>query len=765
MGKIYTWEELGTPEDVSPQEVSPAQPSVPPPSLPVQSGPKTYTWEDLGTPPEGYEPPGVIEDAPPALASGVGRGSMGIAGTPGSIAYIAREGSGLLSDIFTGSEQKKLDVQRAEEANLTREQRQAIAEGRSVPIGAGYTIPTMKGMDVWGSENIPYYNYEPSTKIGEVLQSGATFGTEALVGGPRGAARRVLTGFGAGAGSEYAGDAGAAFGPTGKVIGEIGGAVLADIFGNKFIDFSKNILSSSKEANARLFEAVSKDFATNPAMREKLRMAVENGEEIYVADYLGGVNAKKLLNEKYSQKQQTYLDEINRLINDRKSEVQNTVDKKFSGLFQRDLRDDTYNASFKEANRIERDKLYKELKALPQSQSVMSPELVNLYKNNGYISDAIQKVNNEFMGKYLPEDVIPPMGGMAPNLQYWNEVKFKIDDEIEKAKKGDTNQAKGNLRGLTAAKELLVKELDNLIPEYKSVRNEAAEMFQAENSLEAGYKLAQKTASGSPFDVGEFMVKFGKLGPEQKEAFAEGAGRYIMRKANGDMSSLISYMENPDVRKNVRAVLGDERFDALYAQAVSSNLISKASTLNVVESSNAYKIGKLAAQAGMGAGIPGGFGAIATMNPASLSTIGLAAAGAVSGVALNASERKVADKVMALAFSTEPEDAKKFAQLLASDYDAVSVVRKFGDTLNSAAQKAVLAGVESQREYPAQDYEYTSPMKSGGRVARKAGGRIKTNPISAEVKRVRTLLSQKTANMLSLPDDAIATALHIAKRT
>lgn len=53
--------------------------------------------------------------------------------------------------------------------------------------------------------------------------------------------------------------------------------------------------------------------------------------------------------------------------------------------------------------------------------------------------------------------------------------------------------------------------------------------------------------------------------------------------------------------------------------------------------------------------------------------------------------------------------------------------------------------------------------KAGGRVQRKAGGRIRSNPISAEVRRVRALLSEKTASMLSMPDDAVATALHIAK--
>lgn len=56
-------------------------------------------------------------------------------------------------------------------------------------------------------------------------------------------------------------------------------------------------------------------------------------------------------------------------------------------------------------------------------------------------------------------------------------------------------------------------------------------------------------------------------------------------------------------------------------------------------------------------------------------------------------------------------------------------------------------------------------QSAGGRIGRKSGGRTTGSPISAEVRRVRALLAEKTASMLSVPDDAIATALHIAKRT
>lgn len=91
--------------------------------------------------------------------------------------------------------------------------------------------------------------------------------------------------------------------------------------------------------------------------------------------------------------------------------------------------------------------------------------------------------------------------------------------------------------------------------------------------------------------------------------------------------------------------------------------------------------------------------------------------------------------------------------------------------VETAAPYAVTLQEAQDRGRPVFDFtdapvtEQTEEQTSGGRVGRKSGGRVKTNPISAEVKRVRTLLSQKTASMLSIPDDAIATALHIAKRT
>lgn len=99
------------------------------------------------------------------------------------------------------------------------------------------------------------------------------------------------------------------------------------------------------------------------------------------------------------------------------------------------------------------------------------------------------------------------------------------------------------------------------------------------------------------------------------------------------------------------------------------------------------------------------------------------------------------------------------------------VVAPVAKAAETAAPYAVTFQGAQERGRPVFEFtdapvtEQPEEQASGGRVARKSGGRIKANAISAEVKRVRTLLSQKTASMLSLPDDAIATALHLAKRT
>lgn len=101
---------------------------------------------------------------------------------------------------------------------------------------------------------------------------------------------------------------------------------------------------------------------------------------------------------------------------------------------------------------------------------------------------------------------------------------------------------------------------------------------------------------------------------------------------------------------------------------------------------------------------------------------------------------------------------------------AKNVTEPVAEAAKIAAPIAVTAQGAEKRKRPVFSFSdtpvlETNEQSNGGRVARKSGGRTVGNSISNEVKRVRALLSEKTASMLSVPDDAIATALHLAKRT
>jgi hypothetical protein len=758
MAETITWEDLGTP--AAPSE----QPSVP--VLPQESTPQapgTVTFEELGTPPEGYVPKSVTEDLPPSIASGAAQGAMGVAGLPGAMTYYTREYVEKPIRRRIQGEQATEDWARSLEEGMTREERQRISEGSATPFqapGGPYVLPTMQGMDIWGSENIPGYEYKPETKIGETLQTGTNIGVQSLIGGPKGLGRRFVSGVGAGAGVENLGQLGESIsGETGKLFGEVTGAVIGDLITHKIIDFGSNIGFANAEAKKQLAEAISADIATDPAFRERLKAAVDSGEKIYLADFLQGSAARNLLGKNFSPRQQEAMFQINRELERRAANVQNVVDDKFAYIVGRNLRDVDFETSIKEANERQRDALYKSLKSTPEAQSVTSPAL-DVLSQRRFIAQAMNEVNKK-LGDYPASWNV--RGGTNPNLAYWDQVKRELQANVTTGLRSSDPSAVANVPLYQNAVKELTTELDKLVPAYGSTRNKAAELFGVETSLEGGYKLAQTLASGSPFKVGEFMKSYKTLRPSEKEAFAQGTARFMLQKSNGDMSKLIGYMENQNVKKTLSNVLGKDKFDAIYAKAVSANLMSNADNFAFTSSATSSKFGDLAKD------VVGGIALTSPTIPASMASgnIGLklaagatVATGALAGIALNLSERRVANKVVELAFSKDPKDARAFAKLLADDYDAVSVVRKLGDYLHSGTQKAAIAYINNQREdaVPVQ-------QNAGGRVARKSGGRIRMNPISAEVKRVRTLLSEKTASMLSVPDDAIATALHIAKRS
>jgi len=261
---------------------------------------------------------------------------------------------------------------------------------------------------------------------------------------------------GAGAGAENIGQVGGALGgETGKLVGEIGGAVLGDILTHKVVDFGKNIGLTTAEAQKQVIDAVAADLAANPELRTRLKTAVDNKEPIYLADFLQGTAARNLIGKNFSPSQQEAMLKINRELEKRAAGVQDAVDDKFKLVVGRNLRDTDFATAIEEANNATREKLYKDLKALPNAQAVTTQQLQALSNSNGYVREAIEEVNKQFReGKIAPNWNVNPASPAGPgNLAYWDLVKREIDHTIRGAQKGE---ASGNIfAGNTTARHTL----------------------------------------------------------------------------------------------------------------------------------------------------------------------------------------------------------------------------------------------------------------------------------------------------------------------
>ena len=347
---------------------------------------------------------------------------------------------------------------------------------------------------------------------------------------------------------------------------------------------------------------------------------------------------------------------------------------------------------------------------------------------------------------------------------------------------------------------------------YKMIRDEASEVFGGKDALEAGYNYLSVSNGLKSSEITNAIQAYS---PNQLQRFKDGVLSKIKEEAlkpigaNSGFNKVVSYFDgsNPSVSEKLINVLGDDTYYRLSNQVNIQNILNRAKAFDVSAepipaTGSAASVGKVALLSGFG----GGAGSYLMQNAPAITKLisashltpetlasgavvgatgGLAVLYKAAGMLHNKFERAVAGKIVDALASQDP------ASIAALNSIPPKALNKYLTRFSYALEgvgvpsgEALKASAISEKE-PKAD-ESKKPRKptigdvlqldvpggdlpvgqaSGGRVARKAGGRIKTNPISAEVKRVRTLLSQKTANMLSLPDDAIATALHIAKRT
>jgi hypothetical protein len=453
---------------------------------------------------------------------------------------------------------------------------------------------------------------------------------------------------------------------------------------------------------------------------------------------------------------------------------------------------------------------YTAVMSIPENGGLMSISLQRVMESRPVFMDIIKDVNKTWANSgRMPPQILDAKGKFAfnpsnmPPLEYLDQIYRKLRDETNNAyKAGNTTDA----NGLKSARDAFRNELDNLaakLPDgrssYKMIRDEASDVFGGKDALEAGYNYL---AVSSGLKASEISNALRAYSPDQLQRFKEGVLSKIKEDAlkpsgtNSGFNKLVSYFDgsNQAMSDRLYEALGDTDYIRLSNQVNMQNIVNKSKALKIKEEE--IPAGSKGIGAATGA-LLGAGGAYFMENAPALSQIfspsnitpgtiaavlgaGIAGSGAglykIAGMFQNKFERAVATRIAEALSSQDPAAIAALNRIPPKTLN--KYLTRFSYALEGAgvpSREVLKASVLDGRQPPPLE-DKTKPKKrtvgdvlsrgaknSGGRVARKSGGRIKSNPISAEVRQVRTLLSEKTASMLSMPDDAIATALNIAK--
>lgn len=334
--------------------------------------------------------------------------------------------------------------------------------------------------------------------------------------------------------------------------------------------------------------------------------------------------------------------------------------------------------------------------------------------------------------KLIREYANNPPGMGKNNLAGLDELKRALQARADGSSSGSSN-------AYNKVRASVRETLGNVSPEYSRLMDDYQYMLDEINTLKKTLGAGERT------DANAQLIKAMK-------AFKTPTGETMLEKIS-EIDPTIPYKiagealrQNPTGLRQI--IVGGTPAAGMVANAVmSGDPIKLAAALPLFAAGAAASspriMGKGSYAAGRGAAALSAMGDI-PLGPVSVGDV-------VSGIKKSAYPTALASEQ--LQFAREREDRQSPGLRLEG-----------GDTLNISEPGKNEFFLEDSK---GNRYDSSGNIirKSGGRVDRKSGGRTTGNPISAEVKRVRALLSEKTASMLSVPDDAIATALHLAKRT
>lgn len=498
---------------------------------------------------------------------------------------------------------------------------------------------------------------------------GLTMGANMAQGAKTGAVLGGVTGSGMAEGGVGDRALGAA---TGAVLGGVGGVVLPVAgAGVKKIGSaigrhlpggssrqSEGLLRNTMSEAGVTPQTLAKDLDTLGPQSVVADVGDRNVRDLarYTANKMGGKSKQDMLRERHIDQGPRIEQAINKNIKDQPL--------------------DDYLLQTAKARSVQANKNYGELR---ETAVELTPQLKGFYKNKEVIkayrqAGKIADANGEVLVP-LSNKTVDGVVYAKPNMKTLDYIKQSLDDQVSKAYKAGNNSYGNALKTL---RDDFRDHIDEVVPEYKSVRSAYAGHSAAMDAAEAGSKFIMSNKM-----VNTNVLK--NMGEHEKESFLVGVSDALKFKVlspqdAADVTKKIfgSHLD----RRRLQAAFGGDNAAYKKFEQVIKNEIRMAETHSAVgegsrtapmlmdEKTFGKAAGVVGDTLGAGAGNPNSMGALATRLADKLQT----------------PPEAVAKKLSSLLLSQDPKDKLRAAEIIAQ---GETKGNKFSRLLRAPATAAV----------------------------------------------------------------------------
>jgi hypothetical protein len=432
--------------------------------------------------------------------------------------------------------------------------------------------------------------------------------------------------------------------------------------------------------------------------------------------------------------------------------------------------------------------LFKEAEDAAKTNAVNAPNfnIIPPHTIPGQPSQTLHGANGLYNSPATPAQQI------NGNLNFYQQVKEELDVMIKKA---NANQDYTKAKGAQQIKDQLINTIDPQVPKYRDALSASRLTYGMENAPEAGAQFFEKY---NTFKDNDFRKSFAAYTPDEQNAFRVGfLGRLEQELGQGRDQALKLFVKNPAFQSKVEHIFGPQIAGEIRAKYLSEAMLQRAAKIDTAAASgeavSAFEKSRQVLKPGaIAAGMVGGASEIANQaflwgllkqSGVSLPSAALAAIAAMvtmgGRVALNAAEKRIANKMVEFVSKNDPASYAKLNRLIDKNPEVYPKVMELLETARTSTELYGLPTKEKPASVPQETLEETydrlvkegkiQPARAdGGRIGRASGGKVDIDrgvrALMMAVDAAKKKVNLSTESLLEQPDEHIAQALNMAKR-